>query len=443
MNETKKTMIFGAVAVGLLVLAAIFSPGKITPDAFLDRGEPFFPDFTDPNSATTLEVVDFDQQTGRAKPFKVTFSDGRWTIPSHHNYPADGQDRLARTAAGVIDIKKDDFRTDNVSDHVACGVIDPLDETAGLQGRGQRVTIKGESDRVLADFIIGKEVEGRQNIRLVRVPGQNRVYAVRMDIDISTRFEDWINTDLLGLTAKKIERLSLKNYSINERTLSIVNRDDLTLRMSDDQWKADRNREVDTTMTNEMVNTLAQLAIVGVRPKPTGLSATLKGDKSQQISRSDMRSLQSKGFYLGKDGQLLANEGELWTHTTDGIIYRLRFGEVVIGSGLAVTAGTAASSEDKTAENRYLFITAEFDENYFKQPQNPSNRDFESKEESLWTDQDRANKEKADKVDEWTRKVQTGRGIAGGLNARFAEWYYVISSDSFEKIHRSRSELVL
>ena len=68
------------------------------------------------------------------------------TIPSHDDYPADGKERLAQTAAGVIDIKKDEFRSDNISDHEKFGVIDPLSQSAGLTGRGQRVTIRGNND---------------------------------------------------------------------------------------------------------------------------------------------------------------------------------------------------------------------------------------------------------------------------------------------------------
>jgi len=146
----------------LVALVLISAPKKITPDAFLDQDEPFFPEFTDPNVARTLEVIGYDEGTGSAVPFKVPFSDRQWTIPSHHNYPADGKDRLAQTAAGVIEIKKDDFRSDNVADHEACGVIDPLDENAlSLGGRGQRVTIKGENDVILADLIIGNQA-GRE-----------------------------------------------------------------------------------------------------------------------------------------------------------------------------------------------------------------------------------------------------------------------------------------
>ena len=450
MNENKKTLAFAGAAVALAILALIFAPQRITPDAFLEQGEPFFPEFTDPNEAITLEVLDFDEATGAARPFKVTFENGRWIIPSHHDYLADGKDRLAKTAAGVIDIKKDDFRSDNVSDHEACGVIDPLDETAGLTGRGQRVTIKGSNQQVLADFIIGLPVENREGFRFVRVPEQKRVYAARMDIDISTEFKDWIEADLLQVDKNKIDRVELRDYSINERTGSVQQRDDLMLNLKNGEWKANKmksGQQVDSAKMQTVLATLDELTIVGVRPKPEGLSASLKkSSEGQAISQSDVRSLRSKGFYFTRDGRLLSNEGELQVHTKGGISYTLRFGEVVYGSGLAVTAGVdTESGEEKSsaAQNRYLFITTDFDETAFPEPKKPAGTDFLKKPDSLWTDEDRDNKALQDTHDRWQRDVENARRISEELNARFADWYYVISADSFEKLHLKRQDLVV
>ncbi|UCH85628.1 MAG: DUF4340 domain-containing protein, partial [Candidatus Latescibacterota bacterium] len=243
MSATRKTLVFCGVAVVLVVLTVITAPKRITPDAFLDQGESFFPEFKDPNVARTLEVIDYDEATGTAAPFKVTFSNGRWAIPSHHDYPADAKDRLAETAAGVIGIKKDDFRSDNVADHEACGVIDPLDENAlSLEGRGQRITIRGENDVVLADFILGKTVEGRENMRFVRVPDQKRVYAANMDLEISTKFGDWIETDLLEANKDAFDHLTLKEYSINERT-GKVNEGDTVVLTKQEDWVTPGLRE--------------------------------------------------------------------------------------------------------------------------------------------------------------------------------------------------------
>ena len=126
MSELKKTSMFGGAAIVLVALALLTTPRRAEPDAFFDVGQTFFVDqdgngFTDPNSATTLEVVEFDEDTAAAATFRVTNRDGLWTIPSHHDYPADGEERLANTAAGIIAITKDDFRSENVTDHESFG----------------------------------------------------------------------------------------------------------------------------------------------------------------------------------------------------------------------------------------------------------------------------------------------------------------------------------
>ncbi|MFZ5979264.1 MAG: DUF4340 domain-containing protein [Candidatus Zixiibacteriota bacterium] len=415
MNENQKTIGFIVVAAVLLVLAFILSPGRITPDAFLDQGEPFFPDFTDPNEATMMEVVSFDETTGAARPFKVMFENGQWVIPSHYNYPADARDRLAQTAAGVIDIKKDDYRTDNVADHEGCGVVDPLDETAtSLTGRGQRVTLKGLDDKVLADFIIGKKVSGRDGFRFVRIPGQKRVYAVRMNIDISTDFTDWIDTDQLKVNKNEIEKIVLKDYSINERTMSVDTRDNLELTLKDREWSANNMRKtdkVDTLMIAGLLSAIDSLNIVGVRPKPEGLATILLNPEgNQSISRQDQMSLQNKGFFFTRTGQLFSNEGELQVYTDRGVTYTLRFGEVLFGSGSEADAGVDENPTQKgTAENRYLFITAELNE------------------KALTTDEEK----------------ETARKLVNEANNRFAKWFYVISSRSFDNLRLTRSDLVV
>jgi hypothetical protein len=454
MNETKRTIIFGGVAVVLALLAFITAPARVAPDAFFDLGEVFFPEFTDPNAAASLEVIDYDQETGAAIPFKVINNNGKWSIPSHHDYPADGKDRLARTAASVIGIKKDEFRSDNVTDHEFLGVIDPLDETVTtLKGRGQRITLKGSNDEVLADLIISKEdIEGRENFRFVRIPGQKRVYASRMEIDISTKFNDWIEADLLKVNKSDIDLITLKDYSIDERTRKVENRDTIVLTKDGSDWQADKmksNEEVNKTKVNDMLTALDDIKIVGVRPKPEGLSAALtRTDGEGELSRGDLLSLQSRGFYLTNDGSLLSNEGEVQAQTKDGVVYTLRFGEIVTGTGLAVTAGVSSevsgedTEDEESGENRYLFVTTEFKADLFPEPKKPANTDFASKADSLWTEQDRVNKELQDEHDKWAAQIGTGRETSNDLNERFAGWYYVIASSSFDKLHLTRADLV-
>ena len=79
--KSKRHNIFVGSAVVLLIIALLSIPERITPDLFSDQGEAFYPEFTDPNMATSLEVIDFDETSGSAVPFKVTFKDGLWDHP--------------------------------------------------------------------------------------------------------------------------------------------------------------------------------------------------------------------------------------------------------------------------------------------------------------------------------------------------------------------------
>ena len=269
-----------------------------------------------------------------------------------------------------------------------------------------------------------------------------------MNIDISTKFSDWIEPDLLQVTKSDIKELTIKDYSINERSGQVNQRDQVILKKDGDNWNANKmssNQEVDKTKVNALLSTIDDLSIVGVRTKPQGLSRSLsRSEGAMRIGQGDLLSLQSKGYFFTRDGQLLSNEGETKVHTKDGVIYTLRFGEIVYGSGIDVSAGAETNTDEDSgpAENRYLFITTEFDPSEFMEPANPNNTDFQTKADSLWTDADRENKKKQDTYDVWQGKIDKGSKLSNELNERFANWYYVISSESFDKIHLKRKDLV-
>lgn len=284
----------------------------------------------------------------------------------------------------------------------------------------------------------------------MRVPGQKRVYAVRMNIDISTKFSDWIESDLLQVNKDDIQQVVLKDYSIDERRGIVNQRDVIMLDKKESDWVANKmsgSEEVDKTKINEFLSTLDGLSIVGVRVKPAGLSQNLeKMSEGVSLTQADLMSLQSKGYYFTPNGQLLSNEGELEALTKDGVRYTLRFGEIVYGQGEAVTAGTDNSEIEEgkgPGENRYLFITTSFDPKQMPpEPRKPRNTDFLTKADSLWTDADRENKKVQDEYDAWQKSIEKGRNLSSELNARFAKWYYVISAASFDKLHLNRRDLV-
>ncbi len=447
MIETQRTLIYVGTAAVLVVIAWLLSPRTIVPDSFADVGEPFFPEFSDPNTALSMEVIEWDNATASARPFKVAFESGQWVIPSHNDYPADAADRLARTAAGVIDIVRDDFRSDSPNDYAAMGVIDPLDEVAtGVTGRGQRVTIRGANDVTLADLIIGNPIPERPGFRFVREPEARRVFASRINVDISTRFSDWIVPDLLKIDKDDINRLTMNNYRIDERTGSVRQGERIVLGKREGEWRFDGSGQPDSANVEDLLTAIDDVVIVGVRPKPSGLTDVLTGQADQQrISQSDWLDLQSKGFYLSRDGQLLSNEGELIVETATGLRYTLRFGEVLYGTGLAITAGSGSSADQASqsgdGEGRYLFVSVQHDPVLMPGPPRPTNMAFLSKPDSLLTDPDRENAVRNSRLEDHQKKLAASADLANELNRRFADWYYVISSVDFERLRRDRTSL--
>ena len=429
MNELRTTLALGGAAVVLAVVALVSAPGRAVPDAFFDIGEPFFPEFTDPEAAATLEVVEFDEDTAAAIPFQVTNQDGLWTIPSHNDYPADGRDRLANIAADIISVVKEDFRSDNVADHEALGVIDPTDLTTHGPGgarhprhRPGRRTARGWPTSSSAGA-----VEGRQGLRFVRVPEQKRVYAARFEADISTAFEDWIEQNLLEVERDEVVHIVLNEYEVDEQTRRATLPREFALdKVEDNVWNGSEvpeGQEVNFVEVNRLVGAIIGMEIAGVRPKPAGVSGNLRdAAMAGRISQADVRDLINKGFYPTQEGGLLSNEGELLVRTTEGVLYTLRFGEIVYGRGEAIAIGdeTSDDAESGPGENRYVFITAEFDETALPEP-DESDTDAHAS---------------------WERRVEEGREKAERLAARFASWYYVVAADSYDRIHHPREHFL-
>jgi hypothetical protein len=491
-------------------------------------------------------------------------------IPSHHNYPADAEDQLAETASSVIGIKRGAMVTRWASDHARYGVVDPETDSVGvdqLEGIGKRLTLRGPDDAVLASYIIGKKVEGESDQYYVRHPGEDETYIAELNISLSTKFTDWVNTDLLDIDSFDVRRVDLNDYSFDELRGTVTGKVEskLSRESSSDDWKMEgideETQEVDQDAMRDTVNELANLELAGVRPKQPGLTADLKLDRSALKSQRDVDRLQSdllsRGFLLQPSQSdpetltLISREGEMSVGTEDGLQYKLHFGRVFTGSEEELEIGLTSdeqgdepadkgddddsaeeeASEDKPdsestggdeadegTENsadedsedsddeedadssnkpgRYVFVRVDFNQSLLgDQPKpvepempeelkeaekkeaetDPEDADSEADDsedeqagESDDSDQsdDEASKEKESEEDklqkirdeyndakqkyqddvkaleEFDEKVKEGKEKAEELNRRFAQWYYVIPGDSYDKLSLSRDDLV-
>jgi hypothetical protein len=355
-KETSRTLVFVAAAVASVALAtAAHYVSKPRPlSGFGEVGTVYYPDFTNPNDANAIKVVAWDETTATPRDFEVRYDHGRWIIPSHHNYPADAKDRLAKTAASVIGVKRGAMASRYEADHEKYGVIDPMNtDVTTLKGRGQRLTLTN-NDNVLADFIIGKPVEGEENTYYVRNPREKETYRTALTIDLSTKFADWIEPDLLQTDRNDLKEIVAKKFALGPQG-TIVDREStrLTYDPKTFDWKLDglnaETEEVKADEVRKIVGNLDDLRIVGVRPKPGGLNADLTIDRT--IAKDPLaftavdNDLRRRGFVLYPDEkknlQLASNEGAVFVKSNQGIEYALHFGEIFTGDDKEIEVGGA------------------------------------------------------------------------------------------------------
>lgn len=517
MNETVRTSIFVAGAVLSLIAARFAGPGVAKPPAaFSQVGTLFYPNFEDADAAKSLQVVSYNSETATLKIFGVEQGpDGIWRIPSRNNYPVDGKERLGKTATSIIGIKREALAGQRKSQHVEFGVLDPLAESVSdYQGVGNRVTLKdGKDGNVLADLIIGKEVKGRNGFFYVRNPSEDQTYIAKVSIDVSTKFADWIEADLLKLDGSKLRTINIEKHSVEftpEGGGSLTGKESnrLTRASASDKWKLEgldeATEEVNEDEVRKLVQSLDDLKIVGVRPKNEKLKKRLQDDQGLAIDDRTRRELEEIGFFIirlpdRKGMTMISQEGDLFAVTEQGVAYELHFGSVFTGSEEEVEAGfikqgdekADADADAKAAEkkkededadpksigrkikSRYLFAQAQFDPSALGakpvEPVKPEVPAEEAKPEAANPDapadaaaiENAAEKPDPKKAYEaalaqyetdhkkyeadlkaYEEKVAAGEKIVKDLNRRFADWYYVISGDSFENLRQGRKTLV-
>ena len=372
-NLSGRTMAFVGVAVGCLAITGLFDamnrPAAIK--EFGKMGQEFYPEFTDPTTATSLTVSVIDPEEVKPLQFSVKQSDdtGQWVIPSHHDYPADAADQLAKTASSIIGIKRGAMISRWESDHAKYGVVDPETDSVSIdqiEGIGKRITIGGPNEATLASYIVGKKNEDSTNQYFVRHPDEAETYIAELDINLTTKFGDWVNTDLLEITDGDIVRLDLNDYSFDEiqgtitgNIESVLSRDS-----SSADWELEgidaETEQVKTAAVTETLTALTTLEIAGVRPKQAGLTPDLQIDRAALRSQGDFdrlsRDLLSRGFLLQPNREnkelleLFSREGEMFVGASDGLLYRLYFGRAFTGSNEDLEIGLSSDTTEEEGE---------------------------------------------------------------------------------------------
>lgn len=535
MNENAKTLTFVIAAV--VVVVAVWAARPSLPVASPDdvRGKPLYPNFKDPLAVTSLDITEFDEDTATVRPFRVAQINVKgklvWRIPSHDDYPADAKDQVASAAAGLMNLTILQKVSEDQGDQQEYGVVAPDLKTlkVGATGVGTEVVMKAKDGKELLALVIGKEVPGRTGLRYVRKVGEDAIYVVEAKTDkLSTKFENWIERNLLGINTWDLKQLAIQDYSVDAFQGALIQRGDMVVGYNDTgepkwkmledrkfvaddhsdkggQWtpvKLGADQEINAAKLDELKTALDDLKIVDVSRKPGGLSADLKAQGDFARNREAVESLRNCGYYLAKLGnqvELFSNDGETRVQMKDGVQYVLRFGGIA-GSGPASKDDKAKSKTgkdgkkaDKKTEgsglNRYLFVMAEFNPDAIEKPKldplPPPKKDAakanakgkpgdhkpaaggaksdhkadkpahdkkingkkagDKKTQAVKpedAERQRIEKENQRKQDEYQQKIADGKKKVNELNARFADWYYVISDDVYHKIHLGHDDLV-
>lgn len=486
MSESQRTLFF-VVAASVCSIAAWFGgPSGPKPSTEITGvGDLFYPDFKDADAAKSMEVINYNPDTASVRPFAIVQDkSGLWRIPYAHNYPADGKERLAKTATSMIGIKRESYAGRREAEHAEYGVLDPkADAAADLKGIGNRIILKDGDGKVLADYIIGKEVKGRTGMHYIRRPDEKLTYIAKIDIPVSTKFSDWIEADLLKIDAARLNSITINTDTVdlNQGALIEGETNQLSRKSATDNWSLpgidDTKEELNQEEIRKLVSSLDELKIVGVRRKPAAL---IKG-QLDQITQLD---LQTKGFYpqpTRKPGgvRLVPKDGNVVAVTDQGVAYELKFGEIFSGSDEEVEVGFASKEEGKdekkekkedpksSQKSRYLMVTVYFDaDGLGPKPTAPTKPEEPS--EVVPAEDDPADasaptntapdpkavhaaalaKYEADQkkyeadLKAYQTKIKDGEKLVKELNARFAEWYYVVSGNSFENLRQGRKTLV-
>ncbi|MFM2095922.1 MAG: hypothetical protein RIS70_3046 [Planctomycetota bacterium] len=522
MNDSMKTLAFVGTAAVVSILAFITYPSASTETAVTRKNGNLFENFTDPLAAKSIEIVSYDETMGSIETLKVQQnSEGKWVIPSKSDYPADAQNQLRDVANSLMSLTILDVATDLREEHELFGVVEPdADKVkAGAKNVGRMVKVGDSTGRSLAAIVIGKPERGNPKRRFVRIPNQDPVYVVELELEkIKTKFEDWIEKDLLKIEPTSIERVVIKDYSVVPTNVGMIldprMEADLKFDNAANQWGVNeivtfrRNPKsqaeplrIPNTLTeteelngeklNNLKTALDALQIVDVLRKPKGLSAELKADQSLADNEESLASLSSAGFHFTTGGDIRSANGEVVVGLKDGVELVLRFGDI--------TGRQDDASDVKL--NRFLFAMARFDESRISapdlepEPQEPpvappaEKASPEAKSESgnggacqddkpaaaddaqgqggpaptksdagsaeavaqenpdepktaVDAERERIKKSNEKKLADWRDRKKKAADKVADLNDRFADWYYVISEDTYKKIHLGRADII-
>jgi len=304
--------------------------------------------------ARGLHMTTWSGARQEAENLKIVFEDGRWIIPSHYDYPADGGEKVGEVAGRMLGIEKGRLVSDDPTRHGELGVVDPRggETLADDDEFGRRITLLDAQGEAIVDLVIGDQVPaGGANLRFVREAGAREVYTAEVEADPSTAFVDWVERDLLKVEAGKVRELDIDPHRVDETRMAVMPAEKTLLarrERGDDDWTTEpapeEGMEVADAKIDAITRALGRVRVSGVRA----------------LDRGDIRELMRYGiFFVPKTGTFYGNEGATGFVTAEGMSYRCYFGEIAAGTGHALSAGKEGEDGGATGkDHRFLVVSS-------------------------------------------------------------------------------------
>ena len=423
-NHATLPLVLGVLAIGAAVPAwlmpAFGSKAPVDANAALDArlGRAG----VEAATITGMRVVTWDETLSAPKPFEVKRDGDRWIIPSHNGYPADGNTRVTRTAAGVLGAKKGRLVTDKPVEHESLGVIDPLEPPKDAKkGHGKRITLTDSSGANALDVIIGNRAEGGDGVHYVREAGKPEVWTAKVDGDISTKFVEYVETDPFKIQREGVRGVAVVDYQVDPDKGTITPGPVVraTRAGADKDWESAQvpaDKRIAKAKIDEVLSELSMMRLQGVRPFKLGWLQTrgfYVSNEAQLFQLPNALTVQLQG----KPFALFGTEGRTDITTSDGLRYSFMFGKVALGDDEDTEENKApAKPEDPAAKppegaNRYVAVFVTYDASLDEEGKSTEG---EPKKEP--------------------KKKLSGKQRAEKAQARLQQFFYVIGDSTFKKL---------
>lgn len=438
MKSSTFPLVCAAIFVLTFIVAWVLPAWSTSEQPSVQPGH-FGPPITDASEAIALArsvrgltIQRYDHEMALLHRFEVAYDDDRgWIIPSHHGYPADGGDRVGRTAGSVLGIERraEARVTSDPRDHAALGVLNPDDEQAPFGSpRGRRVTLTGSDGAVILDLIIGKRVDDRSGWRYLRLANDDAVYQAQIEPDLSTRFTDYVEQDLLQVARNEVSRVVLDPHRVDLQASSVHTPPTLELRRQggSSMWtspQAPGGHSVDSDAMRKLLDGITRVRLQGVRPL-------------QPLTRQRM---QRFGFFTDDGATIYGYEGGVQVQARSGLRYSLYFGERAPDDGIALTAGLeeeeTTMEETAPGSNRFMIVLVDYDQ---EADRILRERIDEARDQA--EDQDQADLEqqladiRAQRIAEMEQRRDQER-------EKFLQFFYVISGSVFDSLNPDHDSL--